>query len=222
MKIETVDPTSHRIDMQNYSRSGFYEYFKDFDIPISMRTINIDISNFYKFIKNENLKFSIAIVLAITHSANNVSAFKHRIVDGRIEEFDFLFPIFTALAVDQSVLFVDGMFSGDLDSDYTANLQRVELKSAGLLDSSRFSNQGHIILSNVPWYSFTSITLPYSKSHASIPVFMIGKRFKSHNKIYVPLAIQTNHALVDGFHISLFLESFERVCGNPSILRKSY
>jgi chloramphenicol O-acetyltransferase type A len=207
--------------MQNYSRKGFYEYFKEFDIPVNMRTINIDISNLYNFIRSENLKFSMAIILAITHSANKVAELRHRIIDGRIEEFDFVFPIFTALSTDNSVLFVDGVFTDYLDQDYIANLKRIALKSEGLLDSSRFSNHGHIILSNVPWYSFTSITLPYSKKHASIPAFVIGKCFKSLDKIYMPLGIQTNHALVDGFHVSLFLDCLERVCNDPYILRNS-
>jgi chloramphenicol O-acetyltransferase type A len=214
MKMTYREPISRVIDVGSYSRSGFYEYFKSFEVPINSRTIMIDITEFKKFIALNDLRFFISFLYVLNKSANMIEELRHRIVDDVLVEYDFIFPIFTHL-YNNKVVFIDGIFTGDFSNDYSINLAKSDNFSPGGLDPDRFNNHGHMIVSNIPWYSFTSMTFPYSTQHNSVPVFGIGKFYKDGDRIMIPLAIQTNHALVDGYHIGQFLQKLEGCLNKP-------
>lgn len=76
-------------------------------------------------------------------------------------------------------------------------------------------NQGHITINVVPWYSFTAITMPYSHQHASVPVISIGKFYQQQSATMIPLAIHTNHALIDGYHVAKLLDCLLSYLAEP-------
>lgn len=208
------EPKQSIIDIKTYSRTMFYEYFKTFDVPVNARTVTIDITRFKIFAKEKNLRFFVSFMYILNASLNSVNEFRHRIVKGKLVEFEFMFPVFTHLFENQ-VVFIDGIFTGDFLTDYQHNLNKSDNYKPGSLDPNRFNNQGHFILSNIPWYSFTSMTFPYSKDHGSVPVLGIGKYFDENNRLKMPLVIQTNHALVDGFHVGQLLEILQNNLNDP-------
>lgn len=215
MKIEKQNPPSHIVDLRNYSRNNFYQYFKRFEVPVNSRTIQVDITNLKIYLKDKNLRFFQPLIYLLTKASNQVPQFRHRIIQDDLVEFDYIFPVFTLLHVDNNPYFINGVYTGVFSHDYKINLEISDKFEPELLEKDRLDNQGHIIFSNVPWYSFTAMTLPYSSEHASVPVISIGKFYEDNLRIKIPIAIQTNHALVDGFHVGQLLQAFEDYCNSP-------
>ena len=65
-----------------------------------------------------------------------------------------------------------------------------------------------IHFSVLPWVSFTSISHPrgLNSKMESIPKITLGKFFKSGERILLPISIEVNHCLMDGYHLGLFNE----------------
>ena len=59
-------------------------------------------------------------------------------------------------------------------------------------------------ISNLPWFSFTSITHPYDKKYGSIPVVSIGKYCEQNENLVIPIGIQVHHGLVDAYMSGIF------------------
>ena len=69
----------------------------------------------------------------------------------------------------------------------------------------------------VPWYSFSSITMPYTRHRASAPAVSIGKFYEQQDRTMIPLVIHSNHALIDGYHVSRFLDCLTSYLSDPEI-----
>lgn len=70
-------------------------------------------------------------------------------------------------------------------------------------------------ISMIPWVEFTSFSLHLPKGNKFLlPIFTIGKYSKGNNKITIPLAIQVNHAVTDGYHVGLFVDILQNNINN--------
>ena len=63
-----------------------------------------------------------------------------------------------------------------------------------------------IVLTHLPWLSFTGIQHPYAPANASIPAISTGRSFRQDGNDMLPIAVQAHHALVDGLHVARLLK----------------
>jgi len=208
-------PVSRAIDLATYPRRRLYEYFRAFDVPVNSRTMLFDVAPFKEHLAARKLRFFVSLSFLLCRAANEVPELRHRIEDETLVEFDRVFPAFTVLDRDNVLSFAKGVYSGRFKQDYAYNLDRIERASRGLDQSDEPERQGQLFITNVPWYSFTSIHHPYSRRTASIPIFSVGKAYEDGDRIMLPLGVQSNHALVDGYHIGRFVALFSAYCANP-------
>ena len=75
------------------------------------------------------------------------------------------------------------------------------------VESDRFDL---IYYSVIPWVSFTSF------KHASrldkgqtIPRVVFGKVFTNNGRMLMPLSVEANHTIMDGFHVGKFFTRFQ-------------
>jgi chloramphenicol O-acetyltransferase type A len=62
----------------------------------------------------------------------------------------------------------------------------------------------------LPWFSFTGIKHERNINRGeSIPSIAFGKIFKTDGKLLMPVSINANHGLIDGYHIGKYLEHFQ-------------
>ena len=64
--------------------------------------------------------------------------------------------------------------------------------------------------SALPWVNFTGHKEPVSGNKESVPKLAFGKAVKVNDSLQINVAISANHALVDGYHIGLFSELFQK------------
>lgn len=215
MSGEMRIPRSKAVDMNAYGRKLVFHYFRNFDVRVSSRTVQVDVSKARKLVKDKGLVFSMSMTQLVMQAANDVDAFRHRIVKGEIVEYDFVTPLYTLLTAEKSLLLVQGTFSGSFTQDYADNLAVRDAVKAGLRQAVDFSSHGHIMVSVVPWYSFTAVAGPYSRHNDSVPQIYIGRFYEQQGATLIPIGIQTNHALVDGHHIGLFLDRLSTYLADP-------
>ena len=70
-------------------------------------------------------------------------------------------------------------------------------------------------VSCVPWISFSSCSYDtYSDSPMLFPVIVFGKYFFDSSRTLLPFTVFANHAVCDGYHLSLLINTISSICFN--------
>ena len=74
------------------------------------------------------------------------------------------------------------------------------------------SSENLIHFSAIPWLHFTSISHARSFSHPdSCPKISFVKMTENNGVKEMPVSIHGHHALMDGFHVGLFVDKFQNL-----------
>jgi chloramphenicol O-acetyltransferase type A len=142
---------------------------------------------------------------------NKVENFKYRIKDDKVVIYDTINASATIARTDHTFGFSFINFSDDFK---TFNKNFIDEKERILNSTDLFppiNSDDCIYCSALPWVSFTGHKEPYSgQKNESVPKLAFGKVFKENAKFMMPVAISVNHALVDGYHIGLFFEEYQK------------
>jgi chloramphenicol O-acetyltransferase type A len=210
-------PQKKKIDLTDYPRAGLFRAFKDRQMPCFGVTCNADITRFRHFIKSRGYRFYISVSYIISRAVNNVPELRHRLIEGELYEFERVDPGHTILLPDNTFSFCDSEYFeefGKYHDDLSRRIEAVRTEP----DHSTGEKHHMFFITNVPWFSFTSIAHPYDEKYNSLPVIATGKYFEHDGRLLMPLAIQAHHGLVDGFHLALFYEHVNRLLREPECL----
>lgn len=200
------------LDIEKWPRKTTYEFFKDYDDPFFNFTANLDVSSAYRFCKENGLALSLALLYYSLVTANAIREFRIRLVDGRLVEFDLIHATQTILNDDETFSFAyfemkENVFEFDRAGKAAREKYR-ELKTFDV-ESGR---SDLIYYSAIPWVSFTSF------KHASrldksqtIPRIVFGRIFDDGKRRLMPLSVEANHTIMDGFHVGKFFTSFQEI-----------
>lgn len=210
-------PDSSKIDLTRYSRIGLFNAFKDRQMPCFGVTCNVDITRFRQFIKSRGYRFYISMSYVIARAVNHVPELRHRLINGELHEFERVDPGHTILLPDNTFSFCDSVYFEEFGKYHDDLARRIE---AIRISPDHGTGEKHhmFFITNVPWFSFTSISHPYDEKYSSIPIIAMGRYFEQGSRLLMPLAIQAHHGLVDGFHLGLYFEHINRVLSEPEFL----
>lgn len=199
------------INLQHYTRKGMFEVFSNKQIPIFSTTFTLDISHFKQRVEAQHLRFFISISYLLSGVVNSIPAFKHRIIAGKLFEFDIIHPGYTVLLPDgQTFSFCASDFSEDFNTYYQGALADMA-KVLTKIDTSNHDKNHLFFISSIPWFSFTSFTHPYDPENGSIPIITLGKYYKENEVLKLPISIQVHHGVMDGAHIGQFYTQLQTV-----------
>lgn len=210
-----------KIDLENYARRPLLEAFQDREVPFLSVTVTVDITEFKHWVDQHQLRFFIPISFLIAKAVNAIPELRHRLIKGELFECERVDPGYTVLLPDRTFSFCDSHYFEDFETyrlHAEARIRSVQVHP----DWSTHEKHSLFFITNLPWFTFTSITHPYSKGYSSIPIISIGKYFHNNGRLSIPIAIQVHHALVDGFHLGEFYEHLTFLCAHPQeVLRFS-
>lgn len=200
----------HKIDMQAYPRKAHFAYFSKMGYPYAGVTVNVDITNYIKKIKQDFRPFFLSFLYLIARSANSVPEFRRRIRDNEIIEFD-------CCKTSHTVLKPDGTFAYcelDCEKSYEefvlyAKSKQEETKKDGTIEDDENVDSLYFV-SSVPWFSQTALIQPTPNPADSNPRITWGKYFEEGAKVKIPVSILAHHALVDGVHFGMFYERLQK------------
>ena len=85
------------INEATWERAMHCMVFRNSVEPAFCVTFEADVTELKKYVKDNNISFTLAMVYAVCRCANQIEAFRYRFVDGKIVLFDNIDTAFTYL-----------------------------------------------------------------------------------------------------------------------------
>ena len=200
------------IDMEKYPRKSHFEYFSSLAFPYVGFTANVDVTNPIRFAKERGASSFLAILYVAVKAANAVPQLRQRIIDGRIAEFDYCNVGYTVALPDKTFCncYTESRMSIEEFFVDAKARQQEAMKHPGFVNPDE-DETGLIFASCIPWLAFTQCVQPAPIPADSNPRIVFGKYIREGERTLMPLHIQCNHALVDGYHLSEFYRIFQEL-----------
>ena len=204
------------IDIENWKRKDHYNYFKQLNYPHFNICTNLDITNFYLYIKEKNLPFFISFLFVSTRAANDVKEFRYRIREDKVVEHETVSPSFTVMTEGEVFNFCTTTFIDEFNVFNNNASMEIEKAKNNISIEDEPGRDDLLYITSIPWVSFTSITHPIQMNPVdSIPRISWGKYFEENGKIKLPLSVQAHHALVDGIHVGKYFNMLQEILDKP-------
>ncbi|MGV4414706.1 CatA-like O-acetyltransferase [Chryseobacterium sp. T1] len=201
------------INLNSWNRKEHYEFFSKMDQPSFGIVAEVDCTAIYQLSKDKNQSFFAHYLHRSMVAVNQVDAFKLRIVDDKVYQYDIIHAGSTIAREDGTFGFAFIEFSEDFDT-FNNNLQNEILavqNSTGLRLSNEDLDVNLIRHSTFPWHHFSAILHPSNVNNKEcIPRIVFGKFTEKNGRKMLPVSIEAHHALMDGHHIALYLDAFQK------------
>lgn len=200
------------ITLDNWKRKDHFQFFSKFEEPFFGVTINIDCTLAYQQAKEKGNSFFLYYLYRALKSANAIENFRYRIIDKEVYLFDQINASATINRPDETFGFSYMDYDKNEELFYQnakEEIVRVQ-QSKGLIPAGSGENVIHF--SAVPWLDFTSLSHARSFTFPdSCPKISFGKVTENNGKKLMSVSIHAHHGLMDGFHIGLFAEKFQKL-----------
>lgn len=200
------------LDIATWNRKEHFKFFSKFEEPFFGTTIQFDCTKAYAKSKELSVSFFAYYLHKTLTAVNTIENFKYRIEDEKVFIYDKINVSSTILREDKTFGFSEIEYDENLYTfidNYNAEATRVK-NTTGLI--TREYNENIIHFSALPWVNFSSIS--HSRSFTlpdSCPKLSFGKITEENGKKFMSMSVHVHHGLVDGYHLGLFFEEFERV-----------
>ncbi len=200
------------LDITTWNRKQHFEFFCQFEEPFFGTTIQFDCTKAHAKAKELGVSFFAYYLHKTLAAVNNIENFRYRIQDGKVFIYDKINVSSTILRDDKTFGFSEIEYDENLNifiENYNTESTRVK-NTSGLF--TRDYNENIVHFSALPWVNFTSIS--HSRSFTfpdSCPKFSFGKMTTENDKKFMSMSVHVHHGLVDGYHLGLFFEEFERL-----------
>ncbi|CAH2213472.1 chloramphenicol acetyltransferase [Tepidibacter aestuarii] len=199
------------INFDNWNRKEHYKFFENVDNPQFNICMNLDITNFKKFVKENNLSFYYSMIYASTYVMNQIEDFRYKIREGKIILHSSLQPSFTDMGAGENLFKIVTLPLLDNMREFSNTVKKMSESQKQYFPKVDVNQDELIYFSCIPWISFTSISNEIvMNKEDSIPRISFGKYFTQNNKILLPYSIQVNHMLLDGVHVGKFVEQLQK------------
>ena len=200
------------LDITTWNRKEHFEFFCKFEEPFFGTTIQLDCTKAYAKAKELGVSFFTYYLHKTLVAVNKTENFRYRIHDEKVFIYDKINISSTILRDDKTFGFSEIEYNENLNAfieNYNTEATRVK-NTTGLF--TREYNENIVHFSALPWINFTSIS--HSRSFTfpdSCPKFSFGKMTTENDKKFMSMSVHVHHGLVDGYHLGLFFEEFERL-----------
>ncbi len=198
------------IDTSNWKRKEHFNFFKGFEDPFWSLSSQVDCTKAYRYCKDQKLSFFLFYLHKSLLAVNAVEEFRQRIEEDMVYEYELVHASPTISRADGTFGFA--YFNFHLDFEQFAREASIEIEKVkntkSLLPAT--NNENLIHYSTVPWVSFSGIEHPKNNvRYDSIPKIVFGKMLERDKKLFLPVFVRVNHALVDALHIGEFFNKFQ-------------
>ena len=198
------------IDLETFPRRSHYEFFKSYAYPYMGMTANMDVTNLVAAAKKRGGSPFLAYLWCAAVAANEIPEMRQRIVGDQIAEYDHCDTAHTVALPDNTFVNcrTDCRRSFEEFLVYGKACQEEAKTRHGFVQPGE-DETSLIFVSCIPWVSVTQVIQPTPIPADSNVRIVFGKFFEQNGRLMLPLSIQTNHALVDGYHVGQFYQKFQ-------------
>ncbi len=200
------------LDIASWNRKEHFQFFLNFEEPFFGLTVEVDCSIAYEKCKKENISFFLYYLYLSTKAINSIENFRYRIEGDKVYVYDKINAAATISRPDHTFGFSHIIYDEEL-SNFIENaekeISRIRSGSGLMLEDVR---QNEIHYSAIPWMKFSSLSHSRSYSNEdSCPKISFGKLTQENWKLIMPVSIHVHHALMDGYHVGLYIEKFQEL-----------
>ena len=204
------------IDIEDWERRDHYLFFKDFENPFFNICADVDITSTLCFTKDNQISFFVASLYLSIKAANSIKEFRLRIRDEQVIVHEVIHPSSTVLNTDNTFSFCNFTYDTDFSGFNESASGILKMHKQGFKSLASDHRDDLVYYSVIPWIRFTSFSNP--KQHGnkdSIPKIVFGKYYEDGKRVKMPVSVEINHALMDGFHVGRFFEEFQGLLEQP-------
>jgi chloramphenicol O-acetyltransferase type A len=210
--------TQHKKELfetKGWEREEHFHFFKSFTQPFFNVHTEVDITRLYHYCKTHSLSVFLGYLHAATFATRETENFLLRLEGDNVVKYEAVDISTTVLKNDKTVSFVHLPHHTDL-------FQFCKEASAVIEDVKESKNLFYgyngpdlIHATTLPWFKFKGMEHAHlDDADDSIPKLAFGKLEISNSQIILPMSVRVHHALVDGYHIHLFLKNMEKYIGS--------
>jgi chloramphenicol O-acetyltransferase type A len=167
----------------------------------------IEITDLYHYTKKEGLSLFLAYLHAATTGLRNTENFLLRLEAGNVVKYAAADISTTVLKNDKTVSFVHLPYHKDLKcfcQESSAIIEEVK-KSRKLFYG--YNGPDLVHATTLPWFKFMGMEHAHDNDPTdAIPKLAFGQMEWRETRLFLPVSVRVHHALVDGYHIHLFLQ----------------
>ena len=198
------------IDLNTWERKKYFDHFNSMKDPFFGVTIPFNVSKAYQYAKQSGISFFGKYLHDCMKAINSIENFKFRIINEEVVFYDVIHASPTLIREDKTFGFSFIHFDTDLYK-FLNNIKAEKVRIEQSTDLYPLQNSLDCIhCSALPWFSFTGHKEPVSGNLDSVPKLGFAKVEEMKGELIMNVSINVNHALIDGYHVGLFSEAFQR------------
>ena len=201
------------VDQSHWKRAMHCAVFRNCIEPAFCITVELDVTHFYRRIKELGYPFTYSLIYLVSQAANEIEEFRYRFLEGQVVLYQRIHTAFTYLNPETELFKVVNVPLTDTLEEYVALADRTQKEQqehfTGPLGRDVFQ------FSPLPWLHYTHIshTNAGNKDNAT-PLFDWGKWEIREGKRLLPFSIQAHHSFVDGLHVARLVEKIQNSLDN--------
>ncbi|WP_440053545.1 CatA-like O-acetyltransferase [Pseudoalteromonas sp. T1lg65] len=202
----------------DWARAEHFSFYRDFEQPYFTITTNINIEKVFRLSQLHGIPFSMCCLYVLQRAIDCYAPMRLRIEGDEVYEYEQV-TISTIFLRDTDNSFRFARLERDDDlAHYVRINQRIKAESIELnLLSDAFAQSATVPdcvhVSILPWLTFTSFShARANRDDSGIPKLVLGQFNKADGTI--PVCIEVHHALMDGLHVSEFVEMLKEKVTN--------
>lgn len=201
-----------KLNLETWNRKEHFLFFKQMEEPFFGITTTIDCTKAYQKSKELGVSFFVYYLHKTLVAVNKFENFRYRIINDEIYIYDQIDASATIMRADNTFGFSLMTYSKNLavfNKNATQEIARIQT-TTGLFTRNFAENLIHF--SALPWVNFTALTHARSFTFPdSCPKISFGKMINDNGKKTMSISINVHHGLMDGFHVSRFLDIFQEL-----------
>lgn len=199
------------IDIEQWIRKEHFLFFSQFEEPFFGVTVKIDCTRAYNSAKQKGCSFFLYYLYRALKAANEIENFRYRVIDKQVYLFDSINASPTINRPNGTFGFAYMDYFQDENEFYAEALNEIERVQQSTDLMPALSGENVIHFSAVPWIDFTALSHARSYSYPdSSPKISFGKVTEKDGIRTMPVSIHAHHGLVDGYHVGLFVDKFQK------------
>lgn len=212
---EEIFMAFHLIDMETWERREHYKYYQTLVRSSYTLTANIHITGLLEEIKKRNLKFCPVFLYITSTAVNSIKEMRMtKDASGNLGYWDECHPSYTIFHKDDCT-FSDiwSEYNKDFSVFYQNCLQDMEeWKDVKGVKTKPNKPDNFTPISCLPWLSQASMAYDTPvTSPLYFPVVLFGKYFEQNGEMLIPFSAYLQHAVADGYHTSLFINTVQKI-----------
>ena len=200
------------IALNTWHRREHFEVYNAFDYPHFNLCAPVNVTDFYRKVKEEGISLTIATTYILAAVANAIPEFRTRIRGEQVVEHEIVHPSITILKEDEMFTFCTMKYQQDFSAFLSHAKRRIEYVKQYPTLKDEEEKDDLLFMTSIPWVAFTNMMHPIHLSPIdSIPRIAWGKIFEDRSSLMMPLSVQGHHGLMDGLHVGRYFEQVQEM-----------